>query len=54
MLLSVDAEKYNRDGINLYNYGSSTTINYVAMHTTKGTYYIDANGTVYQATTGYE
>jgi type II secretory pathway pseudopilin PulG len=49
------------DGYILYQHdviadNSSTTdlVNYVANETTKGTYYIDALGTVTQATTGYE
>lgn len=41
------------DGINLFGYGDGTTVNYVTTNTTKGTYWIDTNGTVYQATTGY-
>ena len=29
-------------------------VNYVTKRFTKGTYYVDSNGTVYQQTTGYE
>ncbi len=29
-------------------------VNYVAQEMTKGTYYVDSSGTVYQKTTGYE
>jgi len=36
----------------LYN-NSVTNANYVASNTTQGTYYVDVNGTVTQATTGY-
>ena len=40
----------------LYADSSNTSdlVNYVATQTTKGTYYVDSLGTVYQATTGYE
>ncbi len=40
----------------LYADGSATAdlVNYVQTQTTKGTYYITANGTVIRATTGYE
>ena len=41
-------------GATLYNYGSSTTINYVVTQNTTGTYTCDANGTVTQVTTSYE
>ena len=44
----------NADGATLFNYGSSTTINYVVTQNTTGTYTCDANGTVVQVTTGYE
>ena len=43
----------SNDGMNLYGYGSGTTINYVATNQTKGTYSVDAQGTVTQDTTGY-
>ena len=33
---------------------SGQIVNYVAQETTKGTYYVDSLGTVYQNTTGYE
>ncbi len=33
---------------------STGLVNYVATEATKGTYYVDATGTVYQKTTGYE
>ncbi len=33
---------------------SQTDVNYVAQELTKGTYYVDASGTVFQKTTGYE
>ena len=33
---------------------SQTDVNYVATEETKGTYYVDASGTVSQKTTGYE
>ena len=56
------------DGYTLYNHditGSGTVtnpdpnpitldVNYVAIEMTKGTYYVDATGTVYQKTHGYE
>ena len=32
---------------------TATTVNYVATEQTKGTYYVDASGTVTQATSGY-
>jgi len=44
----------SNDGINLFNYGTGTGVSYVAIQNTKGTYYIDSSGTVYQATTGYD
>jgi len=34
--------------------GSDKLVNYVATEMCKGTYYVDASGTVTQATTGYE
>jgi len=34
--------------------GAAALVNYLATATTKGTYYIDASGTVVQATHGYE
>ena len=36
------------------NDSQATLVNYVATEMTKGTYYVDASGTVEQATTGYE
>ncbi len=33
---------------------TATLVNYVATEITKGTYYVDASGTVVQETTGYE
>jgi len=33
---------------------TNETVNYVATEMTKGTYYVDKSGTVYQQTTGYE
>ena len=51
----------DKNGFVLYQHdiiadGSATTglVNYVATDTTKGTYYVDALGTVYQETTGYD
>ena len=38
----------SNDGINLFGYGSSTTINYVTTNTTTHRYWIDTNGTVFQ------
>jgi prepilin-type N-terminal cleavage/methylation domain-containing protein len=49
----------DKDGYILYQHdisadnSTATTVNYVATEQTKGTYYVDAYGTVYQATTGY-
>ncbi len=34
--------------------GQTGLVNYVAQELTKGTYYVDASGTVFQDTTGYE
>ena len=34
--------------------GAVNLVNYVATEETKGTYYVDASGTVYRKTTGYE
>ena len=42
------------DGINLYGYGSGVLINYVVTQNTTGTYYVNAQGTVFQASTGYD
>ncbi|MBA7599426.1 hypothetical protein ES703_06459 [subsurface metagenome] len=36
------------------NDSQATLVNYVATEMTKGTYYVNASGTVEQATTGYE
>ena len=36
------------------NDSQATLVNYVAQEETKGTYYVDASGTVFQKTTGYE
>lgn len=50
----------DKDGYFLYRHdihGDGTQndlVNYVATETSKGTYYVDENGTVYQKTTGYE
>ncbi len=50
----------DKDGYILYQHdiiGDGLTtglVNYVAQELTKGTYYVDASGTVEQATTGYE
>ncbi len=50
----------DKDGYILYQHditadGAQTgLVNYVAQELTKGTYYVDAMGTVYQDTTGYE
>jgi len=50
----------DKDGYCLYRHDiwadgkNSPTINYVATQYTKGTYAVDASGTVYQQTTGYE
>ncbi len=34
--------------------GAAPLVNYVAQELTKGTYYVDASGTVYQDSTGYD
>ena len=50
----------DKDGYILYGHdikgsdGAVDLVNYVAVETTKGTYYVDGDGTVYQKTTGYE
>jgi prepilin-type N-terminal cleavage/methylation domain-containing protein len=50
----------DKDGFILYQHdidadaGTTTLVNYVATGITKGTYYVDASGTVYQKTTGYD
>jgi prepilin-type N-terminal cleavage/methylation domain-containing protein len=50
----------DKDGYILYQHdlwadgAQDNLINYVDTATTAGTYYVDANGTVYQKTTGYE
>ena len=56
-----DYEAADKNGYILYQHdiigdASPTTglVNYVAVETTKGTYYVTADGTVTQATTGYE
>ncbi len=55
-----DYERADKDGYILYQHditadGLTTgLVNYVATETTKGTYYVDASGTVSQKTTGYE
>ena len=36
------------DGINLYHYGSSTTISYVVSENTTHSYYVDDTGAVFQ------
>ena len=38
----------NPAGINLFGYGSATSINYVTTNTTTHSYWVDTNGTVYQ------
>ena len=49
----------DKDGYILYKHdiaadnSTATTVNYVAMEQSKGTYYVDASGTVTQATSGY-
>ena len=49
----------DKDGYVLYKHdiaadnSTATTVNYVATEQTKGTYYVDASGTVTQASTGY-
>ena len=63
-LLDPDGDSYvldtDKDGYILYGHdiiaedGAVDLVNYVATEATKGTYYVDAQGTVYQATTGYE
>jgi len=61
-LTEPDGDSYtasDKDGFILYQHdisadnSTATTVNYVATEATKGTYYVDAAGTVYQATTGY-
>ena len=61
-LTDPDGDSYtasDKDGYILYQHdisadnSTSTTVNYVATESTKGTYYVDAAGTVTQATTGY-
>jgi len=50
----------DKDGFILYqhditgNNDQASLVNYVATEETKGTYYVDASGTVYQKTTGYD
>lgn len=50
----------DKDGYILYQHdinggdGPANLVNYVATKITKGTYYVDASGTVYQKYTGYE
>ncbi len=50
----------DKDGFILYQHdikaadAQAELVNYVATGTTKGTYYVDASGTVYQKTTGYD
>jgi hypothetical protein len=50
----------DKDGYILYEHdliADGTTdglVNYVATERTKGTYYVDPSGTVFQKTTGYE
>ena len=50
----------DKDGYILYQHdinaadGAVSLVNYVAQEQTKGEYYVDAMGTVYQDTTGYE
>ena len=50
----------DKDGFVLYQHdiaadnAANVTVNYVATETTKGTYWVDAQGTVHQETTGYE
>jgi hypothetical protein len=36
------------------NDSQTALVNYVAQPMTKGTYYVDSSGTVFQKTTGYE
>ncbi len=55
-----DYELADKDGYILYQHditgdGATTgLVNYVATGTTKGTYYVDASGTVFQDSTGYD
>ncbi len=50
----------DKDGFILYQHdinaadGAVNLVNYVAQELTKGTYYVDASGTVFQKTHGYE
>ena len=50
----------DKDGYILYQHdirgdgNQNNRVNYVATETSKGTYYVDENGAVYQKTTGYE
>ena len=50
----------DKDGYILYRHdiksdnGTAELVNYVATEMTKGTYYVDASGTVFRDTTGYE
>ncbi len=50
----------DKDGFILYQHDidadatTNTLVNYVAQEQTKGTYYVDASGTVYQDSTGYD
>jgi type IV pilus assembly protein PilA len=62
-LTDPDGDSYvngqDKDGYILYKHdiaadnSTATTVNYVATEQTKGTYYVDAYGTVTQATSGY-
>ncbi len=51
---------FDKNGYILYQHDihadatQNNLINYVATATTKGTYYVDSSGMVYQKTTGYE
>ena len=50
----------DKDGFILYGHdiiadsAATSLVNYTATDTTKGTYWVEASGTVHQATTGYE
>jgi len=61
-LTDPDGDSYtgsDQDGYILYKHdidadnSTATTVNYVATEMTKGTYYVDKSGTVYQDSTGY-
>ena len=45
---------YAHDALSDNSSATTTLVNYVASQTTKGTYYVSADGTVHQKTHGYE